>query len=151
MSQAGERFLVLSTEQIDNEVHEVGDDWMSPPVLVNVKLERDENGKITGLDKTWDTFDLDPRRTLAVMVEIRVIRVLVSGGGSGLAVVNRGWNLDNIVHHGPFETFRIDRIPQVGTWRYETQVRFGWADQYLEPGAKMEVLPRGMVQAWRLP
>ena len=146
---AGDEVLLLAYEQIDNECHGlVGDPWYHRALkavgLVWV------NGK-PALKRTYENVNLDPRRSLHVMVEIGVWRV--RSDGEKLVVKNRGWNLDNLVHHGPFETFDIDTIPVTERYSYETRLRFGWTPLYLKGmvNPHMEVLPRGMLSARKLP
>jgi hypothetical protein len=146
---AGDEVLLLAYEQIDNECHGlVGDPWYHRALKAVGLVWVDGKPR---LKSTYGDVDLDPRRTLHVMVEIGVWRV--GPGGEKLVVKNRGWNLCNLVHHGPFETFDTDLIPVTGDWRYETRLRFGWTPLYLKGmvNPHMEVLPRGMLSARRLP
>ena len=150
-AEAGDEVFVLASEQIDNESHGTpGDPWLSPRVVTNVGLKKDSDGKIVGLRKRWNTFDLDPRRTLEVMVEMVLVRRKNGGEATRLSFA-RGPNLNNLTHHGPQEMFDTDFIREDGSYTYETWVRFGWTPLYWFPGAKMEVLPRGMLSARRLP
>ena len=147
----GDEVLILAYEQIDNESSApAGDPWKQT-ALRDVQLLWNKTKRKYSLRKFPVTFDLDPRRTLPVMVELGVwcTKSPTSVEGAPIVVKNRGTNLDNTTHHGPWEGFdtHIITTKPFSPVYYLTAVRFAWSEQFFYPGAKMEVLDRGMLSA----
>lgn len=132
--KAGDEVDLRAYEQIDNESSaRAGDPWMVR-VLKSVNFTK-------GTSAHQD-IDLDPRRTLWVMIELGVWR------NGTLVIRNQGENADNQIHHWTWARSDTDIVTAEKTnVFYETRVRFGWSAAYWYPGAKMEVLNRGMLSA----
>lgn len=139
--KAGDEVDLRAYEQIDNESSaRAGDPWVVR-VLRNVGL-RWADGK-PQLTRQFQDIDLDPRRTLPVMIELGVWR-----DDGTLVIRNQGENADNQIHHWTWARSDTDILTTEKTnVFYETRVRFGWSAAYWYVGAKMEVLDRGMLSA----
>lgn len=138
--KAGDEVDVRAYEQIDNESSaRAGDPWKEW-VVRDAWLEwKDRKPR---LKKVREQVDVDPRRTLPVMIELGVWR------DETMVIKNQGENADNEIHHWTWARCDTDLVKQdVPEAHYETRVRFGWSAQYWYSGARMEVLDRGMLSA----
>lgn len=159
---AGDEVDLRAYEQIDNEsTGRPGDPWVVE-VVKNVRLEktikRQRVGKVVfdlplykaKVDKA--SIDLDPRRTLPVMIELGVWRSPAESVRlEHIVIRNQGENADNMIHHWTWARADTDLVPYHVRAYYETRVRFAWSAAYWYPGAKMEILDRGMLSARVLP
>lgn len=161
--KAGTQVDIRASEQIDNETQgRAGDPWKEN-IVRNVSLRK--TGKLTqdtghrykvtalptySLEVEHAEIDLDPRRTLWVMVELAVYRGTdpTTINGAKQVIRNQGENADNSIHHWRWSDSDWDSIDKdaPGSW-YFTVVRFAWSAQYWISGAKMEVLDRGRISA----